>query len=147
MFKYRLEPVLGLKEKLEENKKRELGLAHQYYEEVKKEQHQLVKEKERAYEEARNQINEKVDVNQLKQLNHYAHYIEKAIKLKTKELDLAAKEVEQKREELIEAVKERKILGNLKEIHLEEYKEEEKRIQNSIVDEIVSYKYSAGQKE
>lgn len=147
MFKYRLEPVLALKEKLEENKKRELGLAHQYYEKVNADKDKLVKAQEKAYEEVRNQANEKVNISQLKQFHHYSHYIEKAIELKTKEIDLATKEVEQKREALIEAVKERKILGNLKEIHLEAYKEEEKKKENSVVDEIVSYKYSAGQKE
>ena len=147
MFKYRLEPVLALKEKLEESKKRELGLAHQYHEKVKDEKEILVKEQERAYEEAKIKSNEKVNIQQLKQFNYYTHYMKKVINLKTEEVKLASREVQQKREELIEAVKERKILENLKEIHLEGYKEEEKRKENSIIDEIVTYKYSANQKE
>ena len=147
MFKYKLEPVLALKEKLEESKKRELGLAHQCHEKVKAEKEVLVKQREMAYKEAKIQSNEKVNIRQLRQLNYYSNYMEQAIHSKNEEIDLAAKKVEQRREELVEAVKERKILENLKEIQLEDYKEEEKRKENSVVDEIVTYKYRANQKE
>lgn len=147
MFKYRLEPILTLKEKLEESKKRELGLAQQCHDKIRVEKEKLIKEQQAAYEEAKVQSSKKVNVGQLKQFHHYVQYMEQAIVLKNEEMEVAAQKVEQKREELIEAVKERKILENLKEIHLDEFREEEKRKENSIVDEIVTYKYSANQKE
>ncbi len=147
MFKYKLEPILALKEKLEESKKRELGLAHQCHEKAKAEKEVLVKQREMAFREAEIQSNEKVNVRQLRQLNYYSNYIDKAIHSKNEEINLAARKVEQRRDELIEAVKERKILENLKEIHLEDYKEEEKKKENNIVDEIVTYKYRTNQKE
>ncbi|QEH69609.1 flagellar export protein FliJ [Cellulosilyticum sp. WCF-2] len=147
MFKYKLEPILALKEKLEESKKRELGLAHQCHEKAKAEKEVLVKQREMAYKEAKIQSHEKVNIIQLRQLNYYSNYMEEAIHSKNEEIDLAAKKVEQRREELVEAVKERKILENLKELQLEDYKEEEKRKENNVVDEIVTYKYRANQKE
>lgn len=147
MFKYRLEPILTLKEKLEESKKRELGLAHQHHERIKDEKEMLVKAQEKAYESAKIQFDEKVNVRQLRQLGYYSNYIRKTIELKNQEMSLAEKKVEQRREELIEAVKERKILENLKEIHFEDYKEEEKRKENNTIDEIVTYKYSSNQEE
>lgn len=147
MFKYRLEPILTLKEKLEDSKKRELGLAYQSYEQVNAEKEELVKAKEQAYEEVKNQSHEKIDVQQLKQFRYYMHYMNQAIDLKTKEVERAANILEAKREALIAAVKERKILENLKDIHLEEYREEEKRKENSVLDEIVTYKYNSSEKE
>ena len=147
MFKYKLEPILALKEKLEDSKKRELGVAHQYHEKAKTEKEELIKKRENAYNNSKIIINEKLNIMQLRQLDCYANHIDQAIHSKDKEIAIAAEKVEQKREELIGAVKERKILENLKEIQFEEFKEEEKRKENAIVDEIVTYKYRVNQKE
>ena len=147
MFKYKLEPILALKEKIEENKKREFGIAHQSYERAKSEKAILVKAQEQAYHAARTQKNDSINIIQLKQLNHYTNYMKKEISAKDKEIVSAEQQVEQKRNELVEAVKERKILENLKEIQLQEYKEEENKKENARIDEIVTYKYRLNKKE
>ena len=147
MFKYKLEPILSLKEKMEDNKKRELGLANQSYERAKAEKAKLVETRNKAYEEAKIQNNNKVNIEHLKQLNKYLNYMKHEIHLKEQEVIKAAIKVDEKRSELIEAVKERKILENLKELKLEEYKEEESKKENNIIDEIVTYKFGSSKKE
>ncbi len=147
MFKYKLEPILSLKEKMEDNKKRELGLANQSYEKAKAEKAKLVETRNKAYEEAKIQNNNKVNIEHLKQLNQYLNYMKREIHLKEQEVIKAAIKVDEKRSELIEAVKERKILENLKELKLEEYKEEESKKENNIIDEIVTYKFGSSKKE
>lgn len=143
MFRFELQPVLALKEKLEDHKKRELGVANTHKERLEGEKNTLIGLHDEAYNEIRRQYQEGMNVSQLKQFNYYTAHLNKRIEKKELEIVKATKEVHQKRNELLEAVKQRKILENLKEIKFEQFKGEEIRAENQIVDEIVSYKYGA----
>lgn len=143
MFRFELQPVLALKEKLEDNKKRELGLANTKQEKLVREKNTLISLHNEAYDEIRKQYTEGINVSDLKQFNYYTAHLNKQIEKKELEIVKATKEVQEKRNELLEAVKQRKILENLKEIKFEQFKDEEIKAENQIVDEIVSYKYGA----
>ena len=143
MFRFELQPVLALKEKLEDNKKRELGLANTKHEKLIYEKDALNSLHDKAYDEIRSQCNTSININSLRQFNHYTAHLHHQMKQKDIEIVKAAKEVEEKRNELLEAVKQRKILDNLKEIKFEQFRDEEVKAENQIVDEIVSYKYGA----
>ena len=73
--------------------------------------------------------------------------MEQAIKAKVEELEEAEQKVQEKRNELLEAVKERKILENLKTIEKEVFDEEAKREEQRILDDLVTYKYGIKGKE
>lgn len=141
MFKFKLEPVLSLKEKIEDSRKRELGIATIHKEALLNEKLQLMKKKDEAMDEIKTHNNSVVDVQSFKAFNQYSVYMDQAIKAKNKQVQEAQKKVEEKREELLEAVKERKILDNLKDIQNEVFIEEEKREEQRILDDIVTYKY------
>ncbi|MBE6021732.1 MAG: flagellar export protein FliJ [Cellulosilyticum sp.] len=141
MFKFTLEPVLALKEKMEESKKRELGLATMHQEKVHQEKLVLEKKKEDALNQVRKQNNQSMDILSIKAFNHYNSYMDRAIKTKGQQLEEAKQKVSEKREELLEAVKERKILDNLKTIYRESFEEEEKRDEQRILDDIVTYRF------
>lgn len=147
MFKFKLEPVLALKEKVEENSKRELGVAIQHQEYLYQEKLKLIQEKKQAYEEAQQRAQNIVDVKSLKLFNTYSTYMEQRIEKKGKQLEEADKQVKLKREVLLEAVKERKILNNLKERQEEIFIEEEKQGEQRITDDLVTYKYGKKKKE
>lgn len=141
MFKFNLQSVLSLKEKMEDSKKRDFGLAIQEEEKIKGEKAKLEAEKLEALNSAREQSKNKVNVVYIKAFNHYNQYMDQAIKTKNQELELAHQKVEEKRAELLEAMKERKILDNLKELHLETYLEEEKHAEQRLTDDIVTYRF------
>lgn len=141
MFKFSLEPVLSLREKIEDNKKRELGEATQYREKVYEEKLQLEQIKEDALNLTRKQSRESVNVLELRTLNQYNSYMVKAVQNKEYELNKAKQVVDEKREALLEAVKDRKILDNLKAIHKESFEEEEKRVEQRILDDMVTYRF------
>lgn len=141
MFKFKLEPVLSLKEKIEDSKKRELGVATMHKEVLLNEKLQLMKKKEEAIQAVKSHNSTVVDVQSLKAFNQYSVYMDQAIKAKNKQVQEAQNKVDEKREELLEAVKERKILDNLKDIQNEVFMEEEKREEQRILDDIVTYKY------
>jgi len=141
MFKFKLASVLSLKEKIEDSKKRELGTATLHKERLLSEKLELVEKKEEVLQEIKSHNSEIVDVKSIKAFNVYNIYMEEAIEIKNKEVQEAHKKVEEKREELLEAVKERKILDNLKDIQNEVFMEEEKREEQRILDDTVTYKY------
>ena len=143
MFKFELQPVLSLKEKFEDSKKRELGLANTKHEKLVNEKAKLMLMHDEVYDEIRNQYDSHINVSHLRQFNQYAKHLNKKMAQKEIEIVKAQKIVDQKRDELIEAVKQRKILDKLKEIRFEQFREEELKAENQIVDEIVSYKYGA----
>lgn len=147
MFKFTLEPVLALKEKIEDSKKRELGVATMHQERIHQEKQFLEKKKEEALIEAQMKENQFVDLSAVKAFNHYHQFISKTIQDKDKQLEEAKIKVEEKRHELLEAVKERKILDNLKEIHKEAFVEEEKRDEQRIMDDIVTYRFGRKERE
>lgn len=141
MFKFSLEPVLSLREKIEDNKKRELGEATQYREKVYEEKLHLEQIKEDALNLTRKQSRQVVNILEVRTLNQYNSYIVKAVQNKEQELEKATQVVEEKREALLEAVKDRKILDNLKAIHKENFEEEEKRAEQRILDDMVTYRF------
>lgn len=141
MFKFKLASVLSLKEKIEDSKKRELGAATLHKERLLSEKLELIEKREEAVQAVKKHNSKTVDVQSLREFNTYNAYMEQAIELKNKEVQEAQKKVEEKREALLEAVKERKILDNLKEIQNEVFMEEEKRGEQRILDDIVTYKY------
>ena len=147
MFKFKLEPVLALKEKVEDNKKRELGVAIQHQEYIHLEKLDLIQRKNEVLHDAQNSGKSSVNIQSLKLFNAYSTYINKAIEEKDKQFQEAKKQVALKREELLEAVKERKILDNLKAIHLEAFIEEAKQEEQRITDDLVTYKYGRKGKE
>ena len=141
MFKFKLASVLSLKEKIEDSKKRELGAAIVKADEVRHEKEMLTTYKQEAIKDAKEQNMGTIDIQYLQSFNQYSLRIDKEIEKKAEELIKADQIVDHKRQELLEAVKERKILENLKEIQQEAHNEEEKREEQRILDDIVTYKY------
>lgn len=143
MFKFELESVRSLKEKLEDSKKRELGIANSKKEQLVNQKQLLLERQQNVFKEKQVSNMEKIDLQAMKILNNYALHIDKEIKHKENEITTAKKVVKQKQGELLEAMKERKILDNLKAIKREQHRVEEGRKEQQIIDEVVSYKYGA----
>ena len=141
-FKFRLSSLLSIKEKMEQLKKNE-------YAEALLILNNLVFEKENLISEMQNNIeNMQLDLNSnLKpvQIIRYTNYI-KIIKLRIKDIEVKITDAravsDQKRDSLIDAMKERKMLENLKEKDYKEFNIEENKEEQKFLDEITSYKVS-----
>jgi flagellar FliJ protein len=137
-FSFRLQSVLNVKNQQEDNIKNELGKALRR---LDNEKHKLTQLKSSLIDlEA--QFNEKVkksDVYKLIKFNEYLSLITSKIKLQKENVNCAALNVDKVREELVKAVKERKILDKLKEKKKNEYFQEQKWFEQKTNDEIVSY--------
>lgn len=141
-MKFELEAVLSLKQNIEDVKKRELGLANLKKMQLEEEKEILEETFTTTLGQAKISAQNKVNVEHIKQTHHYTKHLKTQIKDKDCEIIDADKQVEQRRKELTEAVKQRKILENLKTLRLEQFYEEEKKREQNLTDEIVSYQYT-----
>ncbi len=140
-FHFRLQSVLNVKTQQEDNLKNELGKAIQKLEAEKR----ILSSLERASLELTAEFNEKArksTVHKLIEYNGYLSLLTSKIKLQKENVNQAALNVDKVREELVKAVKERKILDRFKEKRLEEFRLEQNKLEQKTNDEIVSYKQS-----
>ena len=143
-FNFRLQGFLNIKEKMEEQKKNEYGKAQKKLEEEKQKKIELELRHQHLLEELRKKMQfSGIRPNELQQYNNYIAYTLEEIELQQQAIEREEIVVNQKREEVIQAMKERKMLETVKEKKYEQYLDEEKKAEQRIVDEIVSFKYNS----
>lgn len=139
-FRFRLQRVLDVKNTIEEVKRRNFLTAQQ--------EHDLkVMQKQEMYRTLghhQTKLREIQDDLTTQVLNYYYNYFTmmlKEIEYQQGLIDLAREEMEKRREELIESVKERKILEKLKDKKHAEYVHEFNYEEQKILDELSGSKF------
>lgn len=142
MFKFKLESVLSLKNSLEDTKKRELGILNTQKSNLEQQQDNLIQEEKTATNTLKEAQKNHIDLQMIKNSREYTQVLTHKKTELQNQINEAEKKIQLKREELIAAMADRKILDNLKEIKKQEYAIELIKEQEKQVDEIVSYKYT-----
>ena len=142
-FNFRLQPLLNVKEQIEEQKEIEYALAIKRHEEEKRKLRLLFDFRVAQIEEFRTSLKSEIDPAKTKRYNNVLERLKDRIKEQEVKVEAAAAFREKKRLELIEAMQERKMLDNVKEKRFEDYLEDEKLAEKRQVDELVSYQYSS----
>lgn len=140
-FIFKLQSVLNLRRQKEDNIKNELGIAIQRLEKEKRSLSELENTLDATVREF-NEKTRKTTVHELIEYNEYLSLLNSRIKSQKDNVNNAAQYVDKVREELVKAVKDRKILEKLKERHYEEFLLEQKKLEQKTNDEIVSYNYN-----
>lgn len=144
-FKFRMQNFLSLRERIEEQKKLDYGRAVAKREHEKQVKAALILRRESYITTFREQIKgEVINPIEVQSYNDYIDWLKHKIIEQEKVVILAEKFAESKRLELVEAMKERKMLEKLKEKDAEVFRIEEKLTEQKLVDEIVSYRYNKG---
>lgn len=146
-FKFRLQSYLNLKEKMEDQKKMEYGKALVTLETEKNIKLNFIADKEESIKNFKEQINKKINPLDFQMYNYYIELKKKKIIEQTKIVEKTEKYAEEKRLELVTAVKEQKTLNKLKEKAQEEHFKEELLKESKMSDEIVSYKFNKANSE
>ena len=136
-----------LRENQEEAKKRELGNLNSHYQQTKLILEKNLLEQIEVNQKLKEKAKTKVNVAEIQSYHYYWKVLKDKEKNIHKNLEIINDQIYLKKEELKQAMKERKIIENLKEIAYENYLEEQKQQESKIVDEIVSYKYTTKGKE
>ncbi|MCL2610400.1 MAG: flagellar export protein FliJ [Defluviitaleaceae bacterium] len=142
-FNFELQPILGFKEQIESQRELEFAKILALVAKEKETLKGFYAEKDISIKKFKGEIvSEKLFPENFIQLNNYIEHLKKAIERQKDVIMKAEIILEQKRQALIEASKERKTLDKLKENKFEEFKFFEKQGEQKIIDEVVSYKHS-----
>lgn len=140
-FRFPLENILNMKEKLEEQAKNEYGQANARLISEQDKLNQLEIRLEGAKQKLKNVLQETLSVMEIRKREDAVEIIKTYVMQQLLIVKRCEKEVEIAREKLSEAMKERKIFEKLREKAFEEFMREEGRKEQKEVDELMSYKY------
>jgi flagellar FliJ protein len=141
-FQFRLQQYLGVKEQIEDQKELEYAKALQKVEEEKAQLEKLNNQREIQLQELRMALTKPILPTEINRYNNIIERLKSQIKMQEKRLEEAKLLAEEKRQELIQAMKERKALETVKENAREEFIKEADIIERKQVDELVSFKYT-----
>ena len=141
-FRYSMENILRIKERLEEQKRMDLGQAMVVFQSQQNIQRAIEHKQEKYLEEFYNNQNMITNGASLQTMSQQLSYYEKMLKQQKIVVEKAGEQVEIKREALKKALEERKIQEKLKENAFERYVEEEKLKEQQMLDEVVGYRYA-----
>ena len=146
-FVYKMQSLLNIKEKLEEQEKTAYGLAKSALNEAEEKLAFLVAKKNRYLEEKRQRMSELLDVLELARLEQAVHSTELLIDDQVLVVKRAGKAVALAQIRLENAMKERKIQEKLKEKALEEFKKEEEAKEQQEINELVTFRFGNQRKK
>ena len=140
-FRYRMQNILNVKEKLETQAKNEFAIAaaHEREEEAKL---NALKERRDGFEAALKKLcGENLDVKAIKEAEDALEVIKYHVAQQNLNLAAARQELEVARQKLTVAMQDRKTHDRLKEKQFEQFKAEEAAKESKEIDELVSYRH------
>lgn len=141
-FRYRMQSILNIKEKLETQAKQEFGLAQRALN-AEEDKLALLIERKAGYErELREDLSGQLHVMQLKDGNERLRVMDEMISMQRLQVRLAEEAVEKAREKLSQAMKERKAQERLREKAFEAFLQEESKAEMKEIDQLTSYTYA-----
>lgn len=144
-FVYKMQNILNLKYKLEDQAKIEFGIAA---EKLLQEEKKLedIKKRQQGYQgqlklSVSNTAKTKLDLMKIRQLEQAVEVLKVKVRIQTYAVKDASLNLERARKKLKEAMIERKTHEKMRERAFEEFKIEVNKEERKEVDELVSYKY------
>ena len=138
-FKYRMQNILNIKYKLEEQAKTEFMLANQHLQEEEKKLEQLQLRKREYEEVVRQLLMNTLQMDRIKENREAVERMEEFIQVQNICVRDAKKQVEIKAAKLQEVMQERKAQEKLKEKSFEIFLQEENAKESKEIDELVSF--------
>lgn len=140
-FVYKMQSLLNIKEKLEEQEKTAYGLAKAALNEEERRLAEFVAKKNRYIEEKRVEMSSSIHVQELTLLEHAIKSMEYRVEEQVLVVKRAEKAVMIAQAKLENAMKERKIQEKLKEHALDEFKLELEAEEQQEINELVSFRF------
>ncbi|MDE6712647.1 MAG: flagellar export protein FliJ [Lachnospiraceae bacterium] len=138
-FRYRMQNILDIKSKLEEQEKNNFATAQRRLAEEEELLKTAIGKRDRLAEEARRMRGETLNILELKENEYARKYAEEQVKKQQLNVVVAQKNVEVARLRMQKAIQERKIHDKLKEHAFEEFLQEENAAELKEIDQLTSY--------
>jgi len=145
-FVYRMQNILTIKEKLEEQARNEYAAQRAVLNEAEEEEQRLRDEKRQYEKEAEDIRTDRLNFRSIEENANAIATLEGMIKEQQKVVRREEDRLEEKRAELEEAIKERKTQDKLKEHAFDEFKAEVNHQEAKEIDELTSYTYGSNKK-
>ena len=142
-FKFNLESVLKYRKNIESYEKTVLSGYNGELSRLLDELEELNRNYERVAEEFEEFTKQGFTVHELRASHAMMENLEFCIENKIKEIQALEKLITKQKNVVINAMRDTKILDNLKEVKLEKYKKEENKSNELFIEEFVSYQKSA----
>ena len=140
-FIYRMQNILDIKRKLEEQEKINYGLANQKLAEENKKLQDLLVRRAGYDKQMKEYMTGNIDLRQIRQMRHALNTMKTLIRNQIMQVHAAERNVEIVRKRLKDVMVERKTQEKLREHAFKEFKQEMNYEENKAVDELVSYAY------
>lgn len=146
-FRYKMQNILEIKEKMEEQEKQQFALQRQKLNEEEDKLSLLENERERLILEGEAMRHGTINVLNIKENTAAKQYQEELIKKQVMMVKTAQKNVEIARIRMQKAVQEREIHEKLKDKAFQEFLAEESKAEAKEIDQLTSYTYGKKKKE
>lgn len=146
-FRYRMQNILDIKSKLEEQEKNNFAMAKRKLEEEEERLQVILARREQLIEEAAKMREETINILELRENEYARKYVEEQIKIQVLNVRIAEKNLETARAKMQLAIQERKIQDKLKEHAFEEFLQEENVAEIKEIDELTSYTHGSKKSE
>jgi len=141
-FIFKLQALLNIKIKMEDNLKNKMGKAIQKLERNKDILKSIENKKSTCINEFNLKTSGKFVLKDLKEYSAYISHLNHKIELQKENVKSAQKNVDKVREELLALMQEREVLDKLKAKKYKRFMEEELKKEQKLNDEIVNFKHS-----
>lgn len=143
-FSYRMQNLLDLKCKLEEQAKNNYTLAKAELNQQEEKKEQLLKRKEEYEASLKESMSDKLIIADMRRYESAVTTVNSFIMVQDQEIKKAEKKVDQAMECLKQAMIDRKMHERLRESAFEEYKRQSRAEADKEVDELISFQHSSG---
>lgn len=140
-FRFKLQTALDYKITLEEKKKMELAMQQQEVHQAENDLQEVLRAMVMAEQDARKHETGYFDVERRQLFFRFWEFLEQRQHQAERRLKLELEQLEDIRKALLSLMQERKVLENLREKHLLQYKQELERAEQKILDEIALNSY------
>lgn len=144
-FRFGMQGILNIKEKLETQAKQSFAAAQAALLAEEEKLSALKQRREEYFDQGRKLRSGSLSVLELEENQTALRVLDEYISNQTRAVDMARRRVERAREDMAEAMRERKTYETLREKAFQEFLREENKAEGKTVDELVSYTY--GQKQ
>ncbi|MBO5293286.1 MAG: flagellar export protein FliJ [Lachnospiraceae bacterium] len=146
-FRYRMQSILDIKYKMEEQAKMDYATARMRLTEEEEKKEQLKRRKQSYEEESRAALKGRLKVRKIQEAGEAILRMDEYIVQQDQEIRKAQIRLDAEREKLTELMKERKTHEKLREKAFEQFLAEENARESKEIDELTSYTYGQKQKQ
>jgi len=140
-FKYELESLLNVREKMEDIKQKEYAEALEILEKKKTISNQIDNSLKNNTLKLKDSISDIIDAREIKIQQNYQLLLKKQKGVALHNVEIAHNKTKEQRKELLNAMRNKKTLEILKDKKYEQFKDEQKKEEQLQIDEIVSFAY------